>query len=256
MACGSVELEQPDVIPSTATGIIHESNGATVPPRDRCVEAGEDISQWAPDLDSARGTGSQAVSPHDFLQARNVSLLHRHRRYACGGLPCVGSGRGRGKMLQFRCDEEMDPITQYRPTEREAVLQSLVRCAGRELATPRQPIVPPVRERGTVQVVRSRLRDGVDQRAGEITIADIARSDEHLVLLHRIERNGLALCGGRDIAVHEALVRSVDQKIVESQIRARTGDTAPLRTDLRGDLRCKDHKVVEVPVQRRQPVDQ
>jgi hypothetical protein len=150
--------------------------------------------------------------------------------------------------------KKVNPVTDDGSAERETVLQPLVAQTVRGASTAaRESVGSPVRVRGPAQLVRARLRDRVDERAGEIAVSDVVRRHEHLILLHGIDRNRPAI---GDIAVDETLVHAVDEVVVEAQVCARGGHAGPLEPDLGRDLRSERDEIQRVPIHRRQPRQQ
>ena len=135
--------------------------------------------------------------------------------------------------------------------QRKTELRALIRS----VSLPRQALVARVHEGAAVQLIRSGSGDGVDQCAGKVAIPDIGRSQENLVLLHRFDGNRLSsLRRCRAIAGHEAVCGSVDQEIVEAHVRPAARQSSTPDGDLRGDIRRQADKVVQVAVERWQPM--
>src|SRR5688500_213856 len=169
--------------------------------------------------------------------------------------PDVLSGRRRVLFLPLGRYEEVDPVLHDRAAKREAVLAALV--LGKVGHVAREVGIASVVERGSSEAVGSALRDGVDQRAGEIALAHVERREEHLILLHRLEGNRLAASlsaglAGTAQSEEVGLVGAVDLDAVEPVVDAPARDSAVLR---RRDLRRQDDEVGEVAVKRRKPAE-
>ena len=102
-------------------------------------------------------------------------------------------------------------------------------------------------------LVRSALRHRVDEQAAEAALSHVERRQQHLVLLHGVERDGLGagrgarLAGGAETEQVAGLC-AVDLDRVLAQVHAAAGEIAGRRGHLRHEL----HEVGEVAVDRRQ----
>src|SRR5690606_33376372 len=151
--------------------------------------------------------------------------------------------------------EEERAVANDRTTQREAVLV-LLEVADVVLAA-HEVLVASVAVDRAEEIVLAALRHGVDEDAGEVALAHVVRRQQYLVLLDRLDADGLSAClstrlsGGAE-SEEVRLGGAVDLDVVEAVVRACTGE-ARART---AHLRREGHEVREVAVQRRKTADE
>ena len=150
----------------------------------------------------------------------DVACVYREGCLGRRALPHVRAERWRTQPLQLASHEEVHAVAHDRSAEREAELRPLIGRGAQERDVSRQLFVPPEVERAAMEVVRAALRDRVDQRPGKIPIPHVVRRQLDLVLLHRLDGDGLAAPhGARRIPAEErALVGAVQQQTVEDGV--------------------------------------
>ena len=235
-----------------------EGRHAAVPGGKRRIHAGKEIGERRSVADAGGGARGQPVPVlDDALEPRQVRFVHGHPRQTFGRLAHIGS-RGRlRETLNFGRDEEVHPVLHHRPAERKTGLQPVVGARPRDDAVAGELVVAPVGKAGAAELVGTRLGHGIDERAGETAVAHVVRRHEHLVFLHRIERNGFPDARRRrDGPVQHVLAGAVDQKGVEPEIGSRAGHSSPPAADLGRHVGREGDEVLEVPVERRQSLHQ
>src|SRR5213075_1791546 len=117
-------------------------------------------------------------------------------------------------------------ILEDRPAQRESVL--LLFELGEVRLAAGQTLAAGISVSRTMELVGAGLRDRVDQQSTEVALAHIERRQQHLVLLHRIERDRLGIClrsglAGRTEAEQIAGSGAVDLDRVLADVDAAAG---------------------------------
>src|SRR5580765_7010067 len=128
-------------------------------------------------------------------------------------------------------------ILDNRTAHRESIL--LLLELGEIWLAAGEVLVAGVAVSSTMELVGSGLGDGVDQHAAEISLADVERRQQNLILLHRIERNRLGvglrawLAGGAESEeIAGSCAIDLDRVLADIHAAAREAD-AGRRRDLR-----------------------
>src|SRR5439155_12043492 len=148
-------------------------------------------------------------------------------------------------------DEEMHSVAHDWSAEREAKLLPSVWRAAYERSRPREMLVAQVAVRRSVQVIRPALRHGVDQHAGEVTVSRVVGREKYLILLHGLERDGLATVRAEtqdEVSLELAVADAIDHVIVEAKVRA-----SSCQAQSSSRLRNQTNEVVHVAIECRQP---
>src|SRR2546430_4740793 len=109
--------------------------------RDLVVDSAEQVPQGVVIVDEARGPDVEVVGAlHEVGDPRQAIECHGRGVGPSRGLAAqvVRTGRGSGALLEFRRDEEVQPIADDRATDVEAVLLDLERRGAEKLAYERQ----------------------------------------------------------------------------------------------------------------------
>src|SRR5213075_870017 len=86
-------------------------------------------------------------------------------------------------------DEEVQLVLDDRAAEVEAVLIDFEIAVAEKWLIRRHVRIAIGPRRSALQLVRAALRDGVDEHAGEVAVAHVRGREEHLELLHRVDRD-------------------------------------------------------------------
>ena len=151
-------------------------------------------------------------------------------------------------------NEEMDLVLHDRTAQREAELLLLEIARAQERHVGGEILIAEVVVCRPVEVVRAALRHRIDERAREVPLAHVERRQQHLILLHRLERDRAAarlptrLTGGAE-SENVALARAVDLNVVEAIVLSTGGQPRVLRLQ---HLRRERKEIGEVAVERGQ----
>ena len=153
-------------------------------------------------------------------------------------------------------DEEVNLVLHDRAAQREAELLLLEIARAQERHVGSEILIAEVVVRRAVELVRAALRDGVDQRAGEVPLAHVERRQQHLILLHRFERRSTrprACPPGWPVVPRPKMSLSLAPSIwmlLKRLFCAARGQAGVLRLQ---HLRRERKEVGEVAVERGQP---
>src|SRR5665213_90046 len=166
----------------------------------------------------------------------------------------IESGRWGALLLPLRVDEVEDLILDDRSAHREAVLRLAVVVDIRLRA--RERLITTDVVRGTMQVVRSALRHGIDEKADEVALTNVERREKNLIFLDRLDADRLttrltAGLAGRAKPKEIGLTRTVDLDLIVPIVDTARGEASsdPGSTLERcGDLRNERHEIGEITI--------
>ena len=158
------------------------------------------------------------------------------------GLADVRAGIRRVLLLKLGREREEQLVLDDRAAEPEPFLRLAERRRAEVGDVALHLLVARAVRARAVEFVRAALRDGVDEEAGEVALANVERRQEDLVFLDRLERNLLRAGGTAGLqrrAQTEEVVRdrAVDLNRVEAIVLTAAGKTRALRRHLRREAR-------------------
>src|SRR4030095_16807712 len=106
-----------------AAPVVGPADDATVPGREREVDASEEVALRPTILDRPRRAGAQPVRSHEGGESIEVRRAHRYGAFGVGRLSDVGAVGGRGEVLHLRRDENVQTIAHDGTADREADLR-------------------------------------------------------------------------------------------------------------------------------------